>query len=76
MVNFEIYDVTAWLRKNYNTLIANISRIKDNQAMKFGQLIEYKKNETNKKYNKKNIFLQKSCKNEAKKLVPVRFLFF
>ena len=34
--------------------------------MKFGQLIEY---------NKRNIFLQKSCKNEAGRLVPDLFLF-
>ena len=33
--------------------LPNISRNKGNRAMKFGQLIEYKK---------KNIFLQKSCK--------------
>ena len=31
-------DVTAWLTKNYNTL-PNISPIKGNQTMKFGQLI-------------------------------------
>ena len=33
-------------------ILFNISRSKDNQTMKFGQLIEY---------NKKNIFLQKLC---------------
>ena len=33
-VSFEIYHVTAWL---------NISGIKGNQTMKFGQLIEYNK---------------------------------
>ena len=32
-------------------ILPNISRNKDNQTMKFGQLI---------KYNKRNIFLQKS----------------
>ena len=31
----------------------NISQNKDNQTMKFGQLIEY---------NKRNIFLEKLCK--------------
>ena len=35
--------------------------------MKFGQLIEY---------NKRNIFLQKSCRNEAGRLVSDPFLFF
>ena len=40
-VNIEIHDLTAWLIKNYNTHFTQISRIKGNQAMKFGQLIEY-----------------------------------
>ena len=35
--------------------------------MKYGQLIEY---------NVKNIFLQKSRRNEAGRLVPDLFLFF
>ena len=34
-------------------ILPNISRSKNNQIMKFDQLIEY---------NKVNIFLQKSCK--------------
>ena len=34
-------------------ILPNISQSKGNQAMKFGQLI---------KYNKRNIFLQKSCR--------------
>ena len=42
-VNFKIYDVT-------NRTMSNISRSKDNQTMKFGQLIE----------NMRNIFLEKS----------------
>ena len=33
-------------------ILPNISRIKDNQTMKFGQLIES---------NMRNIFLEKSC---------------
>ena len=33
-------------------ILPNISQSKDNQTMKFGQLMEY---------NKKNIFLQKLC---------------
>ena len=35
-------------------ILPNISQSKGNQTMKFGQLIEY---------NKRNIFLQKSCFN-------------
>ena len=48
-------------------ILPNISRSKGNQTMKFGQLIEY---------NKGNIFIQKSCKNEAERLGPDLFLFF
>ena len=40
--DFKIYDVTDWTTK--------ISRSKDNQAMKFGQLTEY---------NMRSIFLEK-----------------
>ena len=34
-------------------ILPNVFRSKDNQTMKFGQLIEY---------NKRNIFHQKSCR--------------
>ena len=34
-------------------ILPNISKTKDSQAMKFGQLLEH---------NKRNIFLQKSCR--------------
>ena len=47
-------------------ILPNISQSKGNQTMKFGQLIEY---------NKRNIFLQKLWKNEARRLVPYLFLF-
>ena len=40
-VNFKIYHVTTWLKNNCNTDIDQ-SRSKDNQAMKFGQLIDEK----------------------------------
>ena len=41
-VNFKIYDVTIWLTNICNThILRNISRSKDNQTMKFGQLVEY-----------------------------------
>ena len=43
-INCKIYDVT-----NYNTILHNISRIKDNCTIKFSQLAEY---------NIKNIFLK------------------
>ena len=45
----------------------NISRRKSNVTIKFGQLTES---------NKRSIFLQKSCINEAVRLVPDLFLFF
>ena len=46
----------------------NISQSKGNQAMKFGQLIEY---------NKRNIFFQKLYEKwEAGRLVPDLVLFF
>ena len=50
-VNFKFKDIRAWLRNTCNTHIANISRGKGNQAMKFGQLIEF---------NMRNIFLKKT----------------
>ena len=56
-VNFKIYDVTTWLTNNYYIYIAHISQSKDNQAMKFGQLI---------KCNMGIIFLQKSCRKWGK----------
>ena len=40
-VNFKIYVVTDWKTNNCNTYISNISKSKDNQAMKFGRLREY-----------------------------------
>ena len=38
-------------------ILSNISQSKGNQIMKFGQLIEY---------NKRNIFLQNSCRKSDK----------
>ena len=52
-VNFKIYYVTDWTTNNYNTHSAQLWRNKDNQTMKFGQLIEY---------HVKNISSQKSCR--------------
>ena len=54
MVNFKIYDFTNWTTNDYNKhRLPDISRSKGNQAMKFGQLIEY---------NLGNVFLQNSCR--------------
>ena len=53
--NDKFCDVTAWLTNNSNTHITQHleSKSKDNQAMKFDQLIEC---------NMRNIFLEKSQK--------------
>ena len=40
-VNFKIYDVATWETIAIN-ILSNISKIKDNQAIKFDQLIELK----------------------------------
>ena len=45
-------------------ILHNILRSKENQAMKFGQLIEY---------NNRNIFLQKSYRKHPEKLAPDLF---
>ena len=45
-------------------ILPNISRSKGNQAMKFGQLIEY---------NMRNIFLEKSYKKCAGETIPRPF---
>ena len=47
-------------------VLPNISQSKDNQTMKFGQLIEY---------NKRNIFLQNLCRKWGKE-TSLRPLFF
>ena len=49
--NFKNYDVKTWWQKIAIYKLPNNSRSKDNQTMKFGQLI---------KYNTRNIFLEKS----------------
>ena len=40
-VNFKIYDITNWEKINYDTHIANISRSKHNQKIKYDELVEY-----------------------------------
>ena len=47
-------------------ILLNISRIKDSQTMKIGQLIEY---------NKRNIFLQKSCRKWGRETSSRRVFF-
>ena len=64
MVNFKIYDFKDWEANNYNTHIAQHLRNKDNQTMKFGQLIEY---------NARNIFLKKSYKKSGEGVRPRPF---
>ena len=36
-----MYDITDWITNNYNTLTSQYHRSKNNQSMKFVQLIEY-----------------------------------
>ena len=52
-ISFKIYDIINWETIDYNTHVSQISRGKGNQAVKFGQLIEYNR----------NIFLEKSYTN-------------
>ena len=64
---FEIYDVRAWLTMNYNTHIPQYltnQRHPDNEISSVNRISQEK------------YFFKKYAENEAKKLVPVRFLFF
>ena len=47
-------------------ILPNISQSKEDQTMKFGQLLEY---------NKRNIFLQKLCRKWGKETSSRPFLF-
>ena len=42
-VNLKFHDVTTWLTITIHILL-NISRIRDNNTMKFGQLVRYNGN--------------------------------
>ena len=68
--SFIIYD-TTWSQPGKKTIaihiFSNISQSKDNQILKFGQLI---------KYNKRNIFLRHSYRNLGRKTSSKHFLFF
>ena len=44
MVNFKIYNSTDWTRIITIHILPNISKSKGNMTMKFGHLIEYKRN--------------------------------
>ena len=46
-----MHDVTTWLTNKAIHILPNTSRSKDNQATKFGQLIEY---------NMRNVFVKKT----------------
>ena len=54
--NFKVFDVIPGELNNYNIYIANISKSKGNQTMKFGQLIEI-------------VFIKNHGENEARRLV-------
>ena len=58
-LNFKMYDVTDLNTNNYN-----ISRSKNNQTMKFGQLIVY---------NMRNPFLEKSRTKSAEEVTSTLF---
>ena len=65
MVSFKVYDVTDWTANDCNIhILANISRNKGNQAIKFRQLMEY---------NMRNIFFEKSCTKYGGKGSPRSF---
>ena len=60
-VNFKIYGVATCLKNICNTHIANISRSKGNQAIRFGQLIEY---------NMRDIFLKQPYTKCGRETIP------
>ena len=78
-INCKIYDVTTLVNEQHGVIIlnsmqtttihilTNISQSKDNQRMKFGQLIVYSKGD---------IFCKNNAENEAEKLASDLFLFF
>ena len=68
MINFKIYDTTDWTTNNYNQdILPDISRSKDNQTLKFGQLIRYRV---------RIFFFKNHAENEVGRLVLDLFLFF
>ena len=63
-VNFKFYEVTAWLSNIVRDILSNILRSKDNQTMKFGQLMEYKM---------RKVFLEKSYTKRDQETGPRPF---
>ena len=64
-VNFKIHDVTAWLKLTIAIhIFPSISRSKDNQTLKFGQLTEC---------NMRNIFREKRYTNCGGETIPRPF---
>ena len=66
-VNFKIYDLINYETNTSVYVLPSISKSKDNQTIKFGQLVEY---------DLRNIFLKKSCKKWGKKISSSRLFFF
>ena len=66
-VSFKIHDVTTWLTKITIHILPNISRSKDKQTMKLGQLAEY---------IRETFFFKNYAESNAGRLVPNLFLFF
>ena len=67
-LEFDKNQILSWNQPDQQAIamniLANISRSKSNQAMKFCQSIEYKM---------RNIFLQKSCKKCGWDTIPISF---
>ena len=63
-VNFKIRDVTSWVTTTAIHILPGISKIKGNQTMEFGQLIEY---------NMGNISLEKLCTKCGGETIPKPF---
>ena len=64
-VNFKIYDVRAWLTTIAIQILPNISRSKNNQAMKIDQVIE----------PIRIVFFKNHSENESGRLLPNLFCF-
>ena len=61
-IKFKIHDITDWITNNYNTHIAQISRNKVNQTIKFGQLKEIFSLKTHPQNAVEKLFLYSSIK--------------
>ena len=63
ILKFDVYDVINWETNNCDIYIAQYFKKKDNQTIKFGQLIEYNR----------NIILEKSCTKRGGETCPRPF---